>query len=120
MSSSVGSLVLASFCDDKNIGPCFWVASSKALIERCRPTKSGTTICGKTTISLSGSKGTRTGPPTCSLSSFLSLRNNIDSPLSALCGLGVYDNRSFVPVDHVVGNNDLLDVRLGRHVVHNI
>src|SRR5262249_19479236 len=69
-------------------------------------------------MSLSGSKGTRAGTPACSLSSFLSLRNNIGSSLSTLCGLAVHNNRRLVLVDKVIGDDNLLDVRLGRHVVH--
>src|ERR671922_1718628 len=113
MSSSFGSLVLASFCEDKNMRLCFWVASSSALIDRCRPTKSGTTIWGKTIMSLSGSKGTRIGPDIASFSSFLSLRNNITVPLlSALCGLGVYDYRRFMSFYDILGYHHFFDVRL--------
>src|ERR671919_1924632 len=70
-------------------------------------------------MSLRGSNGTRVGPLACSLSSLFSLRNNIiSSLLSTFRSLGVYDNRRLVSIDHFLRNNDLFDVRLGRHVVH--
>src|SRR5262245_42103597 len=113
MSSSLGSLVFASFCEERKIKLCFCVASSRALIDRCLPTNSGTTICGKTMMSRSGSKGTLAGPDGCSLSSFLSFRNNIQGPLlCALRGLGVYHNRRFMSFDDILGDDHLFDVRL--------
>src|SRR4030095_6847105 len=113
MSSSLVSFVLASFCEDKNIRLCFWVASSSALMDRCRPTKSGTTIWGKTIMSLNGSRGTRVAPDSGSLSSFLSFRNSITVPLlSALCGLGVYDDRRFMSFHDILGYHHFFDVRL--------
>ena len=42
---------------------CLFIASSSALMDFCRPTKSGTTMCGKTMMSRSGSSGTRTPVP---------------------------------------------------------
>src|SRR6185503_19861694 len=121
MSSSVGAFVLASFCEDKKIKLCFCVASSNALIDRCRPTNSGTTICGNTIVSRRGSNGTLTGPEPCSLSSFFSLRNNITiTLLSALCSLCVYDDRRLMLFHDILRNHHFLDIRLGGHVVHDI
>jgi hypothetical protein len=37
---------------------CLFIASSSALIDFWRPTKSGTTMCGKTMMSRSGKRGT--------------------------------------------------------------
>src|SRR3972149_1686020 len=122
MSFSVGSLVFASFCDDKKIGPCFWVASSKALNERGRPTKRGTTIWGKTMISRRGRRGPVSKPlASLSLSSFLSLRNNISPPsLCTLCRLAINDNRGLVTGRHLFGDDHFLNSRLGRHFIHDI
>src|SRR3989337_2665678 len=122
MSFSVGSLVFASFCDDKKIGPCFWAASSRALIERCRPTKRGTTIWGKTMISRRGRRGPVSKPlASLSLSSFLSLRNNISPPsLCTLCRLAINDNRGLVAGRHLFGDDHFLNIRLGRHFIHDI
>src|SRR5213596_772427 len=64
MSSSAGSLVLASFCAARRMNFCLFIASSRARIDFCRPTKSGTTMCGKTMMSRSGRSGTRS-PPAC-------------------------------------------------------
>src|SRR3989304_2718020 len=122
MSFSVGSLVFASFCDDKKIGPCFWVASSRALIERCRPTNSGTTICGKTMISRRGRRRPVSKPlASLSLSCFFSLRNNIPPPsLCTLCRLAINDNRGLVTGRHLFGDDHFLNSRLGRHFIHDI
>src|SRR5213080_2832483 len=59
MSSSAGSLVLASFCAARRMNFCLFIASSRARIDFWRPTKSGTTMCGKTMMSRSGRSGTR-------------------------------------------------------------
>ena len=66
MSSGIGSLVFALRCAERKISfpPAapFPIASSSALIDFSRPTNSGTTMCGKTTMSRNGSSGTRRGP----------------------------------------------------------
>src|SRR5258706_5330129 len=121
MSVSVGSLVLASFYDERKIGPCFWVASSSALIDRCRTTNRGTTMCGKTTMSLKGSSGTVSEFPSLSLSSFLSLRNNIF--IFSLCALrrfAINDDRGLVSGHDLLRYHDFLDIGLRWHVVHDV
>src|SRR5437660_550644 len=77
MSSGAGSLVFAFFCAARRMSLSWDIASSSAAIDFSRPTKSGTTMCGKTMMSRSGSRGTvRT--PDLLLGSFLSsLRKNI-------------------------------------------
>ncbi len=64
MSSGMGSLVLALRWADRKISlyPPFPIASSSAPMDFSRPTNSGTTMCGKTTMSRNGSSGTRRGP----------------------------------------------------------
>jgi hypothetical protein len=61
MSSGTGSSVRARRWADSRIS--FWlpgaVASSSAPIDFSRPTNSGTTMWGNTTVSRSGSSGTR-------------------------------------------------------------
>ncbi len=57
MSSSPGSLVLAFFWAHSRMALSPFMASSRAAIDFCRPTKSGTTMCGKTMMSRSGSSG---------------------------------------------------------------
>ena len=57
MSSSRGSLVLAFFwaASTSSLSPA--IASSSALTDFSRPTNSGTTMCGNTMMSRSGSRG---------------------------------------------------------------
>ena len=66
ISSGIGSFVFALRCAERKISfpPAapFPIASSSALIDFSRPTNSGTTMCGNTTMSRSGSSGTRRGP----------------------------------------------------------
>jgi len=62
MSSGVGSFVLAFFCAASKISLCWLIASSSALIDFSRPTKSGTTMCGNTMMSRKGSRG-KLSPP---------------------------------------------------------
>ena len=58
MSSATGSLVFAFFWAASRMSLSFFIASSRAAIDFSRPTKSGTTMCGKTMMSRSGSSGT--------------------------------------------------------------
>ena len=77
MSSGAGSLVFAFFCAARRMSLSWDIASSSAAIDFSRPTKSGTTMCGKTMMSRSGSRGT-VRIPDLLLGSFLSsLRKNI-------------------------------------------
>ena len=57
MSSAAGSLVLAFFWAHSRMALSPAMASSSAAIDFCRPTKSGTTMCGKTMMSRSGRRG---------------------------------------------------------------
>ena len=73
-----GSFVFASFCAASRMNFCLFIASSSALIDFWRPTKSGTTMCGKTMMSRSGSSGTRSPAPAgSSVCSFLSFRKSM-------------------------------------------
>ena len=69
MSSGLGSSLPAAFCATNMIWRPASIATSSALIDFGRPTKSGITMCGKTTTSRSGSNGSvicsagRTGCP---------------------------------------------------------
>src|SRR5437867_10709198 len=125
MSSSAGSLVFASFCAARRMNFCLFIASSSARIDFWRPTKSGTTMCGKTMMSRSGRSGTRSPPPWggCSFGSRLSLRKSIEPPFSRSGGLGRLleeDDRLLLVGDDFLGNENLLDVRLRRDVVHHV
>src|SRR4029078_6531459 len=109
MSSSVGSLVFAFFCAARRMNFCLFIASSSARIDRCRPTKSGTTMCGKTMMSLSGRSATLTAPGR--EGSFLSLRKSMwRAFLPSLRGLGgllVQHDRLFLVRDHFFRDQDL-------------
>ncbi len=62
ISSGLGSCVLAFFWTESRISLSWLIASSSALMDFSRPTKRGTTMCGNTTISRSGSSGTARAP----------------------------------------------------------
>ena len=88
MSSGTGSFVLAFFWATSRISFSCPIASSRAAIDFSRPTKSGTTMCGKTMMSRRGRRGScrvRGLPPF-----FSSLPKNILWVTS--CGFG--DNYS--------------------------
>jgi hypothetical protein len=55
--SGFGSLIFAFFCAQSRMLRSPAIASSRALIDFSRPTKSGTTSCGKTMSSRSGRSG---------------------------------------------------------------
>ncbi len=57
MSSAAGSLVFAFFCAHRRMAFSCAIASSRAAIDFSRPTKSGTTMWGKTMMSRSGRSG---------------------------------------------------------------
>src|SRR5262245_18993305 len=57
MSSGAGSSFAADFCATSRMLLPVSMAISIALIDLGRPTKSGITMCGKTTTSLRGSSG---------------------------------------------------------------
>src|SRR6516162_6056389 len=134
MSSSAGSFVLASFWAASSTGRCLLTASSRARIDFWRPTNSGTTMCGKTMMSRSGSRGTRSSPPAGGpWGSRLSFRNSMQSysawlPLALDGGPGsgglgrlLVENDRLLAVGHdLLGDQDLLDVRLTGDVVHHV
>ena len=60
-SFAAGSSVSDSFCVKSTMRFSACITSSRAAIDFSRPTKSGTTICGKTTISRRGRMGKRWG-----------------------------------------------------------
>src|SRR5206468_9355603 len=124
MSSSAGSFVFASFCAARRMNFCLFIASSRARMDFWRPTKSGTTMCGKTMMSRSGRSGTRSPPP-CggwSFGSRLSFRKSIGPPfpLSGLGRLLEQDDRLLLVGDDLLRDEDLFDVRLRRDVVHHV
>src|SRR5262245_57605720 len=67
MSSGIGSSLAADFCATRRMLLPASMAISIALIDFGRPTKSGITMCGKTTTSLRGSSGNWTGMAESSL-----------------------------------------------------
>ena len=116
-----GSFVLASFWAASRMNFCLFIASSSARIDFWRPTKSGTTMCGKTMMSRSGSSGTRNplrrrpsrGCPSCRCgracgSSFRRPRSG------GLGGLLVEDERLLAVGDDLLGDQHFLDVGLAR------
>src|SRR5262245_11995722 len=92
----------------------------------CRPTKSGTTLCGKMMMSRRGRTGTRSSPPPGGpWGSRLSFRKSMPTTSWLVAsggfrGLLVEDDR-LLPVGHdLLGNQDFLDVGLARDVVHHV
>ena len=78
MSSGTGSLVFAFFCAASRMSLSWAIASSSAAMDFSRPTKSGTTMCGKTMMSRRGRRGTvRTAGRLEPGSLLSSLRKNI-------------------------------------------
>ncbi len=78
MSSGEGSLVFAFFCAARRMSFSCAIASSSAAMDFSRPTKSGTTMCGKTMMSRSGRSGTvRTAGRRPGGSDFSLLRKNM-------------------------------------------
>src|SRR5262249_9391857 len=124
MSSSAGSFVFASFCAARRMNFCLFIASSRARMDFWRPTKSGTTMCGKTMMSRSGSRGTRRLPVDgWSRESRLSFLKSMRPPCSGsgrLGGLLVEDDRLLLVGDHLLGDEHFLDVGLRRDVVHHV
>src|SRR5437667_394340 len=103
---------------------CLFIASSRARMDFWRPTKSGTTMCGKTMMSRSGRSGTRSPPP-CggwSFGSRLSFRKSIGPPfpLSGLGRLLEQDDRLLLVGDDLLRDENFLDVRLRGDVVHHV
>src|SRR5262249_8633784 len=104
---------------------CLFIASSSARMDFCRPTNSGTTMCGKTMMSRSGRSGTRR-PPCGDCGSRLSFRKSIEI-LSALRRASGGFGRLLIETDRVLAVGDdflrdqhLFDVGLRRDVVHHV
>src|SRR5215831_15095211 len=100
---------------------CLFIASSRARIDFWRPTKSGTTMCGKTMMSRSGSSGTRTAPGRGgSFLSFLKSMRARPLPLRGLGSLLVEHDRLLLVGDHLLRDQHLLDVGLRGDLVHHV
>src|SRR5579872_1409533 len=127
MSCGPGSETLASFCATSKIGCLRASAASRALMDFWRPTKIGYTWCGKTISSRKGRRGTVSPCPLRpSFLSFLSLslRKSIGCrSLGFSGGFGgflVDQQRLFFLRNHLLGNQNLLDVGLRGDLVHQI
>src|ERR1044071_1161043 len=123
MSSSAGSFVLASFCAASRMNFCLFIASSSARMDFWRPTKSGTTMCGKTMMSRRGRSGTRSPPlGGWPCGSRLSFRKSMrpPSPSGGLGGLLVEDDGLLLAGHHLFRDQHFLDVRLRGDVVHDV
>src|SRR5512144_3127724 len=124
MSPSEGSLVFASRWAARRMNFCLFIASSKARIDFWRPTNNGTTMCGKTMISRSGSRGTRIPPPPAPGLSRLSFLNSMLifplAPLGRFRRLLIQNDRLLALRDDLFGNHDFFDRRLRRNFVHHV
>src|SRR3990172_5873744 len=124
ISPSPGSFVAASFWAARKMSRSCASEASRAAIDLSLPMKRGTTMCGNTTMSRNGSSGRilflssmrpplRTAvPPTGGESGRVGLRQFGLLPL--------HDFGRHLAGDHVFGDDALLDVALGRDLVHDV
>src|SRR5690242_20250621 len=140
-SSAAGSSLAADFCATSRMLLPASMAISIALIDFGRPTKSGITMCGKTTTSRSGSSGYWLGvdafssamvfPGDGSKTALLGRNAPLQaapredsSPRSSgarhLRRLGVDEKRLAFAHDGVLVYHDLADVLHGRKVEHDV
>src|SRR5436190_1913483 len=85
MSRSFGSSCAASRCAHSKSSRLPFIAVSSASIDFCRPTNSGTTMCGNTTMSRSGSSGSDLragGAPVCVTRDFLGSSSSRKIPMA--------------------------------------
>src|SRR5512139_707812 len=106
ISSSSGSFVEGSICEERKISRSNERAASRAAMDLSRPTKRGTTMCGKTTMSRRGRRGR------------IFFRSSIGRGPARRSGelrlLPLHDLRGDLPLDHVLGDDALPDVALRR------
>src|SRR5882672_10857708 len=112
---------------------CLFIASSSALIDFWRPTKSGTTMCGKTMMSRSGKSGMRSPPPLGPSFFSFSLRKSMVTRFLVrkaasgtarasrrLLGFLVDDERLLALADDLFGDHHFLDRRLRWNLEHHV
>src|SRR3989338_2284653 len=128
MSSSRGSFVFAFTWATSRTSFSLLIASSRAAMDFSRPTKRGTTMWGKTIMSLRGRRGTRNP---AGFSGTLGLFPNIftykltttppeSKGLRRFRLLFVDDDRFLLLQDHFLADHNFLDVRAGGDVVHDV
>src|SRR5688572_15619616 len=134
MSRSFGSSCAASRWAHSRSSRLPFIAFSSASIDFCRPTNSGTTMCGNTTMSRSGSSGsallTLSGPPLWVTRDRLASSSSRKIPmiLSSLAGarsgglrlLLEHEQRLASLFDHLLADHALLDVIARGDVVHQV
>src|SRR5512143_1760543 len=112
MSSSCGSFVEASRCAARKKRRSWDRAASSDAIDLSRPTNRGATMWGNTTMSRNGSSGR--------ILFLSSIRPSAIETLRQLGLLALDDLRGDPAVHDVFGNDALLDVALGRDLVHDV
>src|SRR5262245_13633546 len=136
MSRSFGSSWAASRWAHSRSSRLPFIASSSASIDFCRPTNSGTTMCGKTTMSRSGSSGRAlrlSGSPLWVTRDRLASSSSRKIPmvLSSLAGVAEarsggfrllleHEQRLASLFDHLLADHALLDVIARGDVVHQV
>src|SRR5262245_61436882 len=132
MSRSFGSSWAASRWAQSRSSRLPFIASSSASIDFWRPTNSGTTMCGKTTMSRSGRSGSDLragGAPVCVTRDFLGSSSSRKIPMvlsSAEPGSGglrfllEHQERLAPLLDHLLADHALLDVIARGDVVHQV
>src|SRR5258706_5543111 len=133
MSRSFGSSWAASRCAQSRSSRPPFIADSSASIDFCRPTNSGTTMCGKTTMSRSGSSGSDLragGAPVWVTRDFLASSSSRKIPMvlsswvrresGRLRLLLEHEQRLAPPFDHLLADHALLDVIARGDVVHQV
>src|SRR5690606_35251325 len=95
-----------------------WLAASSAAIDLARPTKSGTTMCGNTTMSRSGSSGSTRCSPRWRRAS--SSSRKIPTALRRLRLALEHEDRLRSLLDDLLAHDHLLDVVARGDVVHEV
>src|SRR5688572_26458167 len=133
MSRSFGSSCAASRWAQSRSSRLPFIALSSASIDFCRPTNSGTTMCGNTTMSRSGSSGSALrglSVPVAVTRDFLASSSSRKIPmvLSSLAGvrsgglrlLLEHEQRLASLFDHLFADHALLDIIARGDVVHQV
>src|SRR5262245_60973150 len=134
MSRSFGSSWAASRCAQSRSSRLPFIASSSASIDLRRPTNSGTTMCGNTTMSRSGSSRRAlrvfSGPPLWVMRDRLASSSSRKIPMvltSLASGVGAsgrlslllqHEQRLGSLFDHLLADHAFLYVIARRDVIH--
>src|SRR5450759_2808262 len=104
MSPAAGSSIFGSFWAERKIRfSGVWSARSRARIELSRPTTKGAIMCGKTTMSRSGTSGSSSRVSVIFLAGFPEDRDRFGAIL-----------------DRLLGDHALFDLFVGGHLIHHL